>query len=332
MKNSTLLKFLFCFLSFLFLKETALANDMTCIYKDSKGGIKQVNSKDDVPYDQRKTAKCFKNKQSSYLAKPQDITLKGNLRREDINTSLGRMKIRWPRKAETFFGRTPMRAITDVAETVARALKTSAFPSHIQDIDTEWQIVFLDSNIPESQIPARLVKNCHPGWMTPPANIYIVSQRVAGLCGKQQKTKSVADADLAEVLLHEFGHAIEYQLLRRQFSGDRARAEGFATWFEMFASRYSSILSQSQIRRKTYKYARKAIQQNPSYHFSGSAGDYARASMYFEAVVKKNGVNGLMRVYKEIAKKGTPFISAIDKELHLKPKKLQKEILKLLNK
>lgn len=310
----------------------SIAEELTCIYLTDDGKIKQVNSKDDVPYEKRKAAKCFKNKQSSYLAKPQDISLKGNLRREDINTSLGRMKIRWPRKAETFFGRTPMRAVTDIAETVARALRTSAFPSFIQNIDAEWQIVFLDSNLPSSQIPAQLVQNCHPGWMTPPANIYIVAQRVAGLCGKEQKSKKVADADLAEVLLHEFGHAIEYRLLKRSFHSDRTRAEGFATWFEMFASRYSSILSQSRIRKRTYQKAQKAIQKSPQFVFRGTEGDYARSSMYFEAIVKKSGVNGLMRAYKKIATQGLPFFSAAKKELHLTKAKLDVEIQKLLNK
>lgn len=321
----------FVFIPFTSTISAALAEQTACLYQSSDGKIHKVDSLSDVPHSRRKQAKCFNVDEGSYLARPEDITLKGNLRREDITTSLGRMKIRWPRKVETLFGRTPMRAITDVAETVSRALKTSAFPAFVQNIDIEWQVVFLDQDLPATEIPAHLLRNCHPGWMTPPSNIYIVAQRVAGACSGNTKQAQVADEQLAEVILHEFGHAIEFILLRSEFGGNRARAEGFATWFEMFASKYSTIVSQSKLKNKTYQLARLAIKDSPGFNFSGSLQDYARASMYFEAIEQRSGVIGLMKVYKAMATQQSNFFIAVDAELNLSHEKLELEILKLLD-
>jgi hypothetical protein len=308
----------------------AFADDSACLYQTSEGEIKKVRSLSDVPYEYRKAARCLKPGQSAFLANPEEISLKGNLRREDISTSIGRMKIRWPRKVEKLFGRTPMRAVTDVAETVSRALKTSAFPPFVQNLDTNWQIVFLDEDLPEAEIPANLVKNCHPGWMTPPANIYIVAQRVAGDCSGRKKQKAVADEDLAEVLLHEFGHAVEFHLLRSAFGGNRARAEGFATWFETFASKYSNVVSETRLRQENYRLARTAIERSPGFTFSGYESDYARASMYFVAIVNRSGVNGLMKIYRAMATQKTPFFEAAQSELNMNYEKIEEEIAKIL--
>jgi hypothetical protein len=302
-----------------------------CVYRASDGSIKQVNSKYDVPYEQRKLSKCFKEGQSSYLAKPQDITLKGNLRHENIDTSLGRVNIRWPRKVEEFFGRSPLRAVTDASQTVARTLKTSAFPSFVQDLKLDWEIVFLDADLPSAQIPAKLVENCHPGWMTPPANIYIVAQRVAGLCGKQMKLARIADSDLTETLLHEFGHAVEFYLLREVYGGNPLRAEGFATWFEIFSAKYSSVVAQGPLKNKTLRFAKKSVEINPSFYWTGDAYDYARASMYFDTLERKRGITGLMKVYKAMALNKVSFFDAINSELYLKRNILEKEVLNAIN-
>jgi hypothetical protein len=127
--------------------------------------------------------------------------------------------------------------MADAARTIARIISKPAFPAEVRRLKFDWQVIFMDGKLPETQIPEVLARSCHPGWMTPPANIYIVAQRVAGDCGGgQEQVPRVADSTLAAVLVHEIAHAIEYHLLGPAFGGDRMRAEGFATWFTDYAS------------------------------------------------------------------------------------------------
>ncbi|MDC0358497.1 hypothetical protein OAO01_06745 [Oligoflexia bacterium] len=266
------------------------------------------------------------------LAKPSEIKLKGTKRRENMASSVGRIELRWPRSVELVFGRTPKRAMADAARTVSRALKKSGFPPALQKLDIDWQIVFMDSELPDTQIPASLINNCHPGWMTPPSNIYIVGQRVAGGCGGQQARRSVADSRLAEVIIHEMGHAVEHHLLQKRFSGDRLRIEGFATWFQVYASEFSAVISSGSVRDKIFQSAKTSIRKNPnSFSFSGTAEDYARASLYFHAVVKYHGgVRSLMKVYDAMRTERLNFFDAVDKKLNWSRAKLEEKAAKVV--
>ena len=298
-----------------------------CLYPTRSGEVRQASSLDDVPRESRAYARCGPANQNSNLAKPDEIKLNGNVRVEQINSSIGTIKLRWPRSVESLFGRTPLRATTDTAKTVSRAVKNNAFPTHVQNLNLEWNVIFLDENLPEGQIPTTLVTNCHPGWMTPPANIYIVAQRVAGGCGTQRSTTSVADSMLADVLLHEMGHAVEFYLLDKHNSNDRVRAEGFATWWERYASQYSSILNQREIEARQFEAARYSFKQNPgALRFQGSFEDYSRASMFFTVISGPRGLPGLMDVYKQMNERGTAFIPAILSEMNWDDRRLQKEI------
>ena len=235
---------------FMLLAADASAKEI-CIYTDKSGTFKTAKSKASIPRKFRARAICKDEKElkaaasrrGTQLAAPEDIELKGNIRRERLNSSLGPIDLRWPRTAETLFGRTPLRAMADAARTVSKASRTSAFPSEIQGLNIEWKVVFMDADLPSTQIPAQLRNNCHPGWMTPPANIYIVAQRIAGNCGDQKTVKSsVADSQLTETLVHEIAHVLEYHLLKKKPpSFNRMRSEGFATWFETFAAQYRLV-------------------------------------------------------------------------------------------
>jgi hypothetical protein len=268
------------------------------------------------------------------LAAPEDIKLKGNIRREEISTPVGRVELRWPRSVELLFGRNPLHAMTDAARTVNQAIRTSSFPRELQNLNADWQVVFMDENLPETQIPYNLISNCHPGWMTPPANIYIVAQRVAAGCnGGKARRSSVADADLAKVLIHEMGHAVEFQLLQNEFGRNRMRAEGFATWFEGYAASYSSTVNRNQLKEDELTQAKYAIKKSPGeFAFSGDSLDYARASMYFSAIVDRRGLSGLMDVYKAMVRDHLDFFPAIQKELGWSRAELEKEVTKYTEK
>jgi hypothetical protein len=196
----------------------------------------------------------------------------------------------------------------------------------------DWNILFLDEELPEAQIPAGLVSNCHPAWMTPPANIYVVAQRVAAGCGGQRALRaSAADEALAEVLLHEIGHAIEYQLLKPRFGGDRVRAEGFATWFEQFAADYSQLIPAGKLRREQLKRAQFLHDSGQlGQGFIGDSDSYVTAALPFYAVVDKKRVFGLMEIYRQMQMEGLSFSAAIQKESGWSSKKLNEEVLSVI--
>ncbi len=308
----------------------AHAGEQICAFHDQNGEM-VVKPKKEVPYRFKKFARCIDANKSNYLAKPDEITLQGNVRREDISTSLGRVELRWPRSVEQMFGRTPLRAVTDAARTVSRSLKTSGFPPAVQNLDAPWKIVFLDAKLSASQIPHQLISACHPGWMTAPANVYIVAQRVSEGCGGSQnrRSASIADAQLTEILLHEMGHVVEYYMLNKRRLGDRARAEGFATWFEIHSSQFSSLLSQSRIRSRTFDLARRGM-RGGSRKFRGSAEDYAVASMIFSVIADRRGVRGIADAYELMNKKGLRFDQAVKEATYLGREQIEKDSAKLL--
>ncbi len=272
---------------------------------------------------------------SDNLAKPSDITSKGSIRSEDLNTPMGTVHLRWPRILEASFGRTPSRAMVDATRTVSRALKASVFPKELQAINQEWQVVFIGGDLTEGEIPSNLISNCHPGWMTPPSNIYIVGDRIAGGCngGNNHKSAQVADSDLTDVLVHELGHAVEAILLGNAFQGDRMRAEGFATWFESYASNYSTYLNQREIRKRNAGLAAMSLKGSPNvFMFGGSPYDYGRASIYFSAIEEKYGLSGIMRLYTRMGKTGGRLMPAIQEEFSWNEKDLSREVEKVIGK
>ena len=122
-------------------------------------------------------------------------------------------------------------------------------------------------------------------------------------------------------------------MLQSAFGADRMRAEGFATWFETYAAGYSSVINRGRLKDEIYNRARFAVKQSPNtFTFSGDAFDYARASMYFAAIVDRRGLSGLMEVYKTIINEHADFFGAIRKTLGWDRAQLEKEVAKVLDK
>lgn len=313
------------------LAQSATAADL-CMYVAENGSLVQVNGLDKVPQKFRAGARCLTEKVQSAkgeLAAPEDIKLDGNVRKVSLATSLGRMELRWPRKVELLFGRTPERALQDAASAVNRMLQRG-FPAVFRD-NPDWQVVFMDEDLPESQIPQYLVSNCHPAWMTPPANIYVVAQRVAAGCTGEKVRPNVADGELATVLIHEIGHAVEFQLTGGVDSSDRSRAEGFASWFESVGTDYSSEAQKGLTRSRYIKAAKLNFSPERAQMFGGGFEDYAVASMQFFAIVSRRGIPGLVRVYNKMSSAQVPFASALKSELGWNNKQLASEIRQFLN-
>ena len=306
------------------------AGKQTCSYVTERNEVVQTSSPEGVPAKYKGKMRCMSALPDGYMASPDDVTLKGAVREENMVTAVGPVKLRWPRKVELLFGRTPQRGMADAAQTVSRALKQGGFSPAVQSLNLNWNVVFMDAEVPTAQIPSYLISSCHPGWMTPPADIYIVAQRVAGGCGGGKAgPQAVADAQLAAVLIHEMGHAVEFHLLNGAGGFDRMRAEGFASWFEQYASNFSSVIPHGQLRRAHAQAAREAIRRGPlEFEFRGTAEDYSRASMYFTAVVDRRGIIGLMDVYRTIAQENLTLIQAIRRRLGWSEKQLAKEVEK----
>ena len=191
------------------------APEQICVYEAKDGSMQQALNRNKIPYDLRKSAKCYDPAQVNNMAAPQDIKLTGTIRTESMVSPVGKIDLRWPRSTEQLFGQTPQRAMSDAASAVSRALKQAGFPSAVQNLHINWNVVFMDENVPETQIPLYLVSNCHPAWMTPVANLYVVGQRVAAGCGGGKSPgSSVGDSQLAQVLIHELGHGVEHQILK----------------------------------------------------------------------------------------------------------------------
>lgn len=326
-----------------------------CIYVARDGGVHQVNSASQVPTEYRAGARCFSAaiggdkradrrperrvgptesrplRDNETLVSPGEFELDGASRRVDMASPLGRFELRWSRSVETRFGRTPERALAEAARAVSRALRSGPFPSEVRTLDATWSVVFMDTVRADGQIPASLVGNCHPGWMTPPANIYIVADRVASGCSSGAPAGvSIADETLATILIHEIGHAVEFVLLAGRFGHDRARAEGFATWFTGYVAPYAPLLASRGI-AESYRATARAAGGGVGWAFRGTANDYARAAMIFEAIAARRGVRGIVAVYGVMVGESLELIPAIERAIGWNEAKLTAEVARVIN-
>jgi len=328
----------------------AAAERELCVYVTVSGTVAQVTGREQIPAEYRPAARCFSERpgrsdspgqsgsppksgsRSSNLALPAEIDLGSSVRRVTMASSIGRVNLRWPRSLEKLFGRTPERAMAEAARAVSRALKSAAFPVSLQTLDGVWEVVFMGETLPAAQIPASLISNCHPGWMSPPANIYVVAERVASGCGGGRHSIADADAVLANVLIPEIGHAVEYRLLGAYFGQSRMRAEGFATWFQIYAAEYAPLIPRGSTRAHYFEAARAAFRRNPgSFEFAGSGEDYARAAMLFVAIEARRGVRGILEVYETMIRERLDFPAAVEARLGWTAGRLQSEVERVLS-
>jgi hypothetical protein len=267
------------------------------------------------------------------MDKPDEIPLGGLIRSDTFNSPLGPVFLRWTREVEGKFGRDPLRATIEASRAASRVLRLSSVPSELNNLYINWNIVFMDSVSSSAKLPKGLIDQCHPGWMLPPAHIYIVGERVSEGCGGQQKIQKVADKRLSQVVVHELAHAIEYQMLGAEQWRDRSRAEGFATWFELLASRHSSLLDESMIKASAFKRARESIHRYPgnNFVFDGSSEAYARMAIYFSWLESRYGLAEVFRVYDDIRNEPEPFLSVLVRKYATDISRLDKEVLKYID-
>lgn len=325
------ISFLIC--AALFAGSVCAEDPVDCFYKDDRGVIKVTDSREKVPLPLRPSAHCEVSRKRGTSVRPNQIELQGNVRSVDMASPLGRIMLRWPRSLEKVFGRTPERALAEAARTASRALRSGGFPTHVSTVDMSMRVVFLDRNLPDKQISMQIVNDCHPGWMMPPADIFIVGQVVSAGCPNGPPLSSAnADKALAKVLLHEIGHAVEYAMLRGNAPGDGVRGEGFASWFEGYASRYSTIIPNDESRRGYSALGIAGLRRGlTGVTFGGSPFDYGVAFLYFQLLTDRRGVAGMVRFYDSHIMKGENFSRAFRQEVGLNDDNLRESLLKIGN-
>lgn len=279
-----------------------------CVYIDDTNSIRSADSMSLVPRRYRKAATC-RDIVAGEVAAPHSMDV-GRLAREvSFGTSLGTMNIRWARDLERCYRVTPAKAIAEASRTVRQALRVSKLFSEVGQKSRTWDFVLTDRLHAISQVPTDIIRGRHPGFMLPPNRVYILSDFIAQNC----QENPISDRLLAQVLLHEMGHVVEYILLGEPASmSNRERGEGFATWFEHYASGFSKTIGKDRVSENLRKLGMQhqgAL--GPKGSFDGTALGYARAAMPFFLLVSKKGTGGIARLYRDARMKQVPLHEAV---------------------
>ena len=326
-KNKNCKPFLyFNFLFYFFILDFSYAasDKISCEYETRSGKRIVVDDFRLVPRVYRDNARCVKLDEGS-LASVKDINLKRDEANDVVYTSLGNVNLKWAKDVKGLLGKNPKRVIGNAMNVVSKIISSTSLNQKLSNMNIDWNIVFMGKDIPNNQIPSYLITNCHPGWMVPPSDIYIAANSVYKGCNGNSNNED-ADSELEQVLLHELGHAIEYRLLNNRNIRDLKRSEGFATWFAIYAAGYSSNLDKGKLLSYYQNLAKTAIHNSPNvFNFSGSAYDYARASMYFYKIEQKQGVGGIIRLYDEILS-GKSFLSVVANLLNTSEDKIESKL------
>jgi len=245
--------------------------------------------------------------------KPHEVQLAGASRDFNFSTAFGGLRIRWQVASSDYFGREPYYVVKESWEQAARSLSRRQFPAALRSSSFDWNLVFMDEAATARTYPFG-AQDCHPAWIRPPADIFVSAFYIGTACRHGLLPEQEARNRLKGTLYHEFGHAIEYQLLGDAVKqAERYHSEGFAEWFEVQAlsdhglNQYASTIKQGA--RKSF------VETWDPKRFTGSNEDYYRAYALIESIVKKRGLSGLLRVYTLIQRQGIPFDQAVSKEL-----------------
>lgn len=294
-----------------------------CAYLQDDGTVVEIDNQGEAPPRYRTRVVCADDQKA--IPQAEDVEILGGVKTAEFVTDLGPIAVKWPRSVERCFGRSPAKAVADAAQTVNRALASAPFPPSVKNRSRAWSLVFTDKATALREFPASLTIGGHPGFMVPPNNIYLITDYISPSCDPSQ----MADSLLAQVLLHEIGHVIEFLMLGKDFGLDRQRAEGFASWFEQYSSDYSRVIPKGSVKEYYRKLATEAMRSMPA-PFAGTAYDYARAALQFEAIVSRKGLNSLMSVYSAMSSEGLSFTQALEKQIRWNRKVLDQEMERLV--
>jgi hypothetical protein len=171
---------------------------------------------------------------------------------------------------------------------------------------------------------------CHPGWITPPANIYLSIDFITTQCKGPNESKlspTETQTIVRSTLYHEFGHALEFQLLGESglALAERYHSEGFAVWFE---HEVLSIAGPDSEAKLIENKARNFFQVNWNpYSFDGSSTDYFRAYAFISAILDRYPAK-IGRVYEYMSLNNVNFETSLKIVLDVDRERWQKLALK----
>lgn len=246
--------------------------------------------------------------------KPDEVQLNGVKRDFKFLTPFGNLRVRWQVASVEYFGKEPYFVVKEAWEEAAKTLFRRQFPAFLRSTRFDWNLVFMDEQATRRNYPFRN-SDCHPAWIRPPADIYLSAFFIGTNCQQREPLPiDVARDRLKGTLYHEFGHAIEYQLIGEALrNSQRYHSEGFAEWFEVQALKDHGLVGYA---REIEEGAKKQLfpSWNPAL-FDGRREDYYRAYGLIDALVKKRGLRGLLRIYADVNRNKIPFEQAVHNEL-----------------
>lgn len=310
------------FLEAVFNIQVAISSPERCVYLTRDGELKSAEDLLAVPNIYRAKANCgAKDSVFSRIDPPQRLALGANVQQESFSSELGRFNVRWPRSIVGCFSASPGQGVHRAAKVVGKALREGRFLEALggggggDGSSREWEITFTTERVALNEFPREIVLGQHPGFMVPPNRMYLIADNintgcvggVGGVSGGRLEPK-VVDIVLKGVLLHEFGHIVEYLLLGgRLIDEDRARAEGFAVWFEGYVANFVSDSEGGRELRGYNRYLGSRFGASSEGKFSQDARGYVSAGMRFSRLVEGGGVGGLLRVYRLMREEGMGF-------------------------
>ncbi len=299
--------------------------DMQCLYADDRGRIVAVAKESSIPQRFKQNARCIRRT----LKASSQVELPGLERQGEFATPLGRMKVRWPRSAEQIIGTSPEKLVVEAAQAIKKFLVAYDVGIDTIQFSRQWNVLFYDDRVSSKDVPMTLVDNCHPGWMVPPGEISIVAERAVAGCGGSRPVGSrESDLALIRVLIHEFAHAIEYELLGSPATHDRARAEGFASWIESKAFDNVQGATKGMVRAEMQRRActERSLTLEDFSRFNGSALSYAKASQLFEVVFRRQEIVGIRELYNMLKAGDAGWFSGTARQLRLSEAQLLAEL------
>jgi hypothetical protein len=329
---STVITILLCFTAFPAAGYSQEYKEDICVFLDSTGTIRSVPKSKMTPKE-LKTNICQPaiKKQSSRPSQsqldsrapshptsqsglevyknPNEVSLTGANRNFEFSTPVGRLKVRWQVTSTEYFGRDPYFLVKEAWNEGARTLARHQFPDKLRNSKVDWNIVFMDEKATHQSYPFGK-EACHPAWIRPPADIFISAFYIGTECGRKKLSETESRLQLKSTLYHEFGHAVEYQLLGKMLGrSERYHSEGFAQWFEAMALQDHGMKAEAEKIKNQAKvdYSQSWDPQS----FAGTNEDYNRAFAMIDTLVKKRKLAGLLQVYKDIQTEEVPFATAV---------------------
>lgn len=232
-------------------------------------------------------------------------------RGRSIKGSLGTVKLFSPRTLEQLINRDLSSVVVNAFHRAAGILATNAFPEILKATEYDWQLFFERSR--KRETGGLSSARCHAAWMGPPANIFISADQLASNCGRLRRSSVEVAEELGSVLVHEIGHAIEFQMMGRGF-GRRQRwhSEGFATWFESLSDGETI----SDTRLEMFQIAVRTL--DPEWRpflFKGSKADYARSYALVAAIAEGHSIPTLLSIYATMDSQNCRFDQAVQQVL-----------------